>query len=282
MKSFLALIFLLFSTQSLATIKVAVIDTGFDFNSNWDQKSLDTFGLKKPKLCDSSLHRDFTGEGIQDNHGHGTHVAGLIAREAGDSDYCLVIIKGLSHKPIYPSKVNVSSASFMYAIQIGANIINYSGGGKEFDFQEYSSVKMALDSGITIVAAAGNESSEVNHVVSSVSLKYDSSYFDSVTYKMTVLHLNLKTKKIEPYVGVTYYPANYDHRIVSVKNMTVRNSKKVIHESSNRGLAFTTSEIGANVLSLGLNGEFKRMTGTSQAAPVKTGKIVKEWNQKRR
>jgi hypothetical protein len=47
-------------------VKVAVIDTGFDFASTWDKDST-------PILCDEG-HKSFIGDD-KDNHGHGTSLS---------------------------------------------------------------------------------------------------------------------------------------------------------------------------------------------------------------
>jgi hypothetical protein len=56
-------------------IVVAVIDTG---------KAVDP----KLKYCKYG-HKDITGTGLEDNNGHGTNVASLIAREAKGANYCV-------------------------------------------------------------------------------------------------------------------------------------------------------------------------------------------------
>lgn len=278
MKKIMLLFCFVFSLQAIATIKIAVIDTGFDFESNWEQKDLKKLGLYKPKLCDSSLHRDFVGNGIQDTHGHGTHVAGLIARELGNMDYCLIIIKGMvTSSNIKKSVMKINSESFRYAVEAGAKIINYSGGGVGFNLEEYLSVKFVLDNGVTLVTSAGNNSKKIDTVVDSVTLTYVYGSEDSAFYRINKVYLNKSTNKTTLRSVVNYYPANYDSKIIAVKNLTIKNGKKVLHSTSNRGKAFEHEEIGTGVVSLGLNNNFEKMTGTSQAAPVKTGKIVKEW-----
>lgn len=132
-------------------IKVAVIDTGFDFNSKWSIQ---------PKLC-ATGHKDFTGTGLQDNHGHGTHIAGLIAKYAGEANYCLVIIKFFDPKEYKPDNVKHSTDAFNYAVDQEVDVINYSGGGTEYSEEEYNAVLKALNADITIVAAAGNERSDL-------------------------------------------------------------------------------------------------------------------------
>jgi subtilisin family serine protease len=230
--------------KSVKTIKVAVIDTGFDFDSNWKSKKsiMDEDGniLRKPKLCKEG-HVDFTGKGLKDNYGHGTHVAGIIAKFAGDSDYCLVIMKymdvpgGKNNDAMY----NTISAINM-AIASRVDIINYSGGGNVRSDLECIFIKRALDVGIKVVAAAGNESNNIN--------------------------------------SKPFYPAMCDDRVTAVQNV---DDKGALVPSSNytdnkKNSKELVSEKGLDVLSLLPDNMVGRMTGTSQAAPTRVGKMIKK------
>ena len=135
-------------------VVIAVVDTGFDFQSDWKEIKM----LEKPKLCRFG-HKDFTGTGLQDTHGHGTHVAGLIAQQLKDINYCLVIIKVFDPKA---DNLLNNRRGFMWAIDLKVQAINYSGGGEDYDVIECTIVKRVLDQGILFVSAAGNESSEIN------------------------------------------------------------------------------------------------------------------------
>ena len=137
------------------TITVGVIDTGFDFDSKWENLS-----FPKPKICKQG-HKDLTGKGIKDKNGHGTHIAGLIGKAAGDVDYCLVIVNYYNKNG---ANVNTSINAIKYLTAINVNIINYSGGGIEYEKEECEVIKKALDKGILIVAAAGNEKRSLNEL----------------------------------------------------------------------------------------------------------------------
>lgn len=216
---------LLTSTTAYATTKIAVIDTGFDFNSKWSIQ---------PKLC-ATGHKDFTGYGIQDVHGHGTHIAGLIAKYAGDADYCLVIIKFFHNELAKNNNVVSSIQAINYAVDQNVDVLNLSMGGVSFISEEYNAVKRALDAHILIIAAAGNEGKD----------------FDKQTY----------------------YPALYDDRIVVVGAID-KNADRV--PSSNYGNKVDAVEQGESVLSTVPNNSYSRMTGTSQATAIHTGKTVKQ------
>jgi subtilisin family serine protease len=168
------------SISQAKTLTVVEVDTGFDFDSKWDDA-----GMVKPKLCKQG-HKDFTNTGIKDVHGHGTHIAGLIGKYAKDADYCIVIAKFYNEKN---DKMNMKNSieALQYAINIKADVINLSMGGESRSQDECNLVKKALDKGIIIVAAAGNEGKDLN-----------------------------KTK---------YYPASCDERVIAVANIDFKQRK---------------------------------------------------------
>lgn len=140
------------TSKLLATsqpLKIAVIDTGFDTASEWNKDS-------KPTLCDGE-HKDFSRTGsIMDKHGHGTHIAGLIHKHIGNINYCLIIYKFYDPKGLHNGKAMIQSIKA--AIKAKVDIINISGGGVDPIAEEKKVIKQALDQGIVVVAAAGNES----------------------------------------------------------------------------------------------------------------------------
>lgn len=217
-------------------IKIAVLDTGFDIGNSF-------FGYNA-KLCKYG-HKDFSKEkkfiktsGVnnvpKDTHGHGTHIVGIIDKLISEvsQDYCIVIIKYYSEKQTGVENLLASNKALTYALNIGVNVINYSGGGPETSSTESSVVKKFLDRDGILVAAAGNEKS------------------------------NLEIKENR------YFPAQDDTRAVVVGNLK-KNGQR--HGSSNYGSPVTRWEVGEDVESFGF-----RMTGTSQATAVATGKIVRE------
>ena len=129
-------------TTSEKRPKVVVIDTGLN--------------LQDPRFSDVLCHgghRDFTGTGIQDDSGHGTHVAGIIMHNAPDhSKYCLVIVKVFKGGNKVVAPVN---AALIYAEQIGASVINASFSGA-YGSEEERAILSA--SKAKIVVAAGNDS----------------------------------------------------------------------------------------------------------------------------
>lgn len=222
-------------------IKVAIIDSGISPEL-----------LKGNSYCKEG-HKDFTGQGLRDNHGHGTHISGIVDQYVKNyifasgkdlnkidelyENYCQIIIKYLDPKQRDGDNLKQTIESFRWAVNQKVDIINYSGGGTEFSKEEKEIVEEALNKGIIIVAAAGNERSDID---------------------------NNK-----------YYPAMYDKRIHVVGNL-VKVEPRQIASSSNRGESVTDWEIGTNVLSRLPDKNYGYMTGTSQATAVKTGKLVRE------
>ena len=249
-------------------IKIAVLDTGFDFDSNWkdlDVKDRDGVQLVKPKLCKMG-HKDFTNTSIKDVHGHGTHLAGIMGKIAGNSDYCLIILKTYHKKPLYNTATAYTDA-IKYATNIKVDIINYSGGGVEYDIKEYKAIEDALDKGIVVVAAAGNEDVKIDYNI----LKIEGT---GIFY--TPIYIHVKTHKITENKQAGYYPASYDPRIISVGNGRDENNR---NKTSNYGYTVKTYERGTKVLSILPGNSYGSMSGTSQSAATRTGKIIKSWKR---
>lgn len=149
----LFLLLLLISNLSLAKepVRVGVLDTGLDLN---DKRFTS-------HLC-STGHRDFTGEGIEDTHFHGTHVTGLIVKYAKQSNYCLIILKFYSKNQ--PEHVNFQNLikAFVYIKENKIDIVNYSGGGKGSVEEEYLAVK--TNNHTLFFVAAGNDNLNIDIV----------------------------------------------------------------------------------------------------------------------
>lgn len=134
--------------RSKSTLRVAVIDTGVRKDIFVDKK--------KNGICKKG-HKDLTGKGLYDTNGHGTNVSGLINRYARGIKYCQVIIK--YYQENVPGSLNLLrlKQGLKYAIEQKVDMINISGGGPTPNLEEKLLIKKALDQGIEIVAAAGND-----------------------------------------------------------------------------------------------------------------------------
>jgi subtilisin family serine protease len=146
MTKLVILLIFLFSFNSLAQdkVKVAIIDTGLDLKY-----------ANQANLCRGE-HKDLTGEGLSDIHGHGTNITGLIVKGVDSSKYCIVIIKAYAFKGQKTRPKGYITEALKYAYKINANIINLSGGGFYPIAEEKQIVKKILDAKITLVVAAGN------------------------------------------------------------------------------------------------------------------------------
>lgn len=192
---------LMLSINVDARLKVAVIDTGVSFKTYAERNSND--------LCETG-HKDFTNTGLLDRTGHGTNVSGIIAKYANGADYCQLIYK-------YWEKTITSSESIKYmnmalkeAIEAKVDIINVSGGGPSYSYEEALLIKKALDQDIVVVVAAGNEGGKLG-------------------------------------TDTSYFPAMYDPRIIVVGSMT---SSGKVSTFSNIGSYIDIFEIGEGIKGL--------------------------------
>lgn len=239
---------------------IAIIDTGIDIHhedlkanlwKNPGETGLDAKGRNKEtngldddgnNLPDDVYGWNFVSNNnkLTDNHGHGTHIAGIIGAEASNKKG----ISGISPKaslmvlkyydPKVPNTDNLKNtvAAIHYAIKMGAHIINYSGGGIEYSQEEFEAVQAAEKKGILFVAAAGNErsNSDQNH----------------------------------------YYPADYP--LKNIISVTAIDPTTEVLSSSNYGvLTVDIAAPGQNILSCLPNNSYGLMTGTSQATAFVSG-----------
>jgi subtilisin family serine protease len=126
--------------SSYATEKVVIIDTGLDIKDN-----------RFHHLC-ATGHKDFTHTGMTDNHGHGTHIAGIIDKNLSDK-YCIVIVK-YWNMPTDKHVLETYLAALTYATSLSPKVINLSLVGEDFVLDEYSLMKQA--STTQFIVSAGN------------------------------------------------------------------------------------------------------------------------------
>jgi hypothetical protein len=247
-------------------VVVAVVDTGIDYthpelrNNIWINAG--ESGPWTPKNPSSTPCRDKSCNGLDDDnngliddvagwdfvnnqplpfdtHGHGTHIAGIIASESSNGIGISGVCPQVSIMPLkyYDSGSNGMNnlqntvKAFQYAIRMGAHIINYSGGGAEPAAAERAAVEEANRKGVLFVAAAGNDG-------------HDNS-------------------------AQPYYPASYPlDNIIGVASV---NQKNQLLSSSNFGKPVHIAAPGLGILSTVPGGKFGTMSGTSQATAFVTG-----------
>ncbi|MBX9767164.1 MAG: S8 family serine peptidase, partial [Bdellovibrionales bacterium] len=247
-------------TQGSRDIKVAVIDTGCDMKhpdllaNYWKNAGEIGFDSKGRDKATNGIDDDTNGfiddvsgwnfvsntNDLSDNHGHGTHISGIVGAEGGNGigisgvspKVSLMCLKYYDPKSGGGDNLKNTIRAIRYAIQMGADVINYSGGGLEYSSEEYQAVKAAKEKCILFVAAAGNEYSNS-----------DKSH---------------------------YFPANYS--LDNIVSVTAINPSAQVLKSSNYGIQTVhIAAPGENIFSTLPNSKYGVMTGTSQATAFVSG-----------
>ena len=200
-------------------VKVAILDTGYSNGHPDLQKAV-------------SAYRDFTGDGIYDRSGHGTHVAGIVGARAnkigivGVAPKCkLLIAKVLNNQG--RGRTDWIVDGIKWAVDQGADIISMSLGSRS----PMRGIKRAINRlprDTFIVAAAGNSGPGINTV---------------------------------------NYPAKYG-MVISVG--AISKNRKVTRWSA-RGTAVDIVAPGDNIISCYPRSGLAAMSGTSMACPVVAG-----------
>jgi len=234
---------------------VAVIDTGIDLDHPDLQANIFTNPNEIPGNGVDDDHNGYPDDihgwnfvsndsNTDDNDGHGTHVAGIIAAISN----CIGICGVAPNIKILPIKVieqeNGSTAllhkAILYACSMKAKVISMSLGSNDNDTDTYKASETAYhDYNITLVAAAGNSGS-----------------------------------------GVVHYPAAYEH-VIAVAATTKSNEHAFY---SNYGPQIDIAAPGGDssglIISTFLNGTYEEKAGTSMATPFVSGAIalMLQWN----
>ncbi|PIP95481.1 MAG: serine protease [Bdellovibrio sp. CG11_big_fil_rev_8_21_14_0_20_39_38] len=215
-------------------IIVAVIDTGIDATHPFLFKNIHTFEGKPSPVnygVDFSQGKVKKSEPI-DDHGHGTHVSGII--KSIYPDVKLVALKYYNPKASGQENLNSTIQALKYAVDHNVDVINYSGGGPEPALEELRILKEAESKGILIVAAAGNEESNID-------VKQNA-----------------------------YYPASYG--LKNIITVTAHDQDLKLLPSSNYGASSVDiTAPGYRIRSSLPNSRSGYLTGTSQATAFVTG-----------
>ncbi len=257
-------------SQGSRQIVVAVIDTGCDVNhedlksniwNNPGETGLDPIGKNKSNNGVDDDENGFvddihgwnfvsTNNKLDDNHGHGTHVAGILGAEGGNTRGISGIAPKVSimclkyYDPSTPTdNLKNTIAAIKYVQKLNTlwekrrqpfriHIVNYSGGGLEYSQDEKDSIKTLEAQGVLFVAAAGNEKS------------------------------NSDRKK--------YYPADYG--LSNIISVTAIDPNEQVLASSNYGVeTVDIAAPGQAILSTLPNNSYGLLTGTSQATAFVSG-----------
>lgn len=248
-------------------IIVAVIDTGADTSHpelknylwiNEGENGKDIFGRDKStnKIDDdgNGFVDDFHGwnfvnnsNDVSDQHGHGTHISGVIKKglqrhlpkststHSARLPLRLMILKYYDPKADDETNVNNTAKAIDYATQMGAQIINYSGGGSSPSQHEMSAIKEAKKHSIIFVAAAGNNNT------------------------------NTDIRK--------YYPANY--KLDNIISVAATDNEGTLVSFSNYGAgSIDLAAPGKMIFSSLPHNSYGFMSGTSQATAYVSGAVA--------
>lgn len=138
-----------FSVNNQRVTRVAIIDTGLDIEDI----------RFKDHIC-PEVGQDFTGGGLADVHGHGTHIAGLIQQNAGPANYCFIILKYYSETARGFVNMNHYLAALDSLYRFHPDVVNYSGGGDNSDEIERSII--ANFPKTRFFVAAGNDGHDLD------------------------------------------------------------------------------------------------------------------------
>jgi thermitase len=214
-------------------IVVAVIDTGIQHDHPFLK---DNIYVVEGRASRRNYGVDFSTPRPSmkpiDSHGHGTHVAGII--KSVFPDVKLLALKYYNPQASGQANLNSTIKALEYAVDQNVDIINYSGGGPEPSLEELKVLRKAEAKGILVVAAAGNEKS------------------------------NIDDKKY------AYYPASYG--LDNIISVSAHDQNVKIIQSSNWGkLSVDVAAPGYRIKSAIPQGQAGFMTGTSQATAFVTG-----------
>lgn len=253
-------------SKKKSQIVVAVIDTGIDLEHPDLKKSLwlnsgemGTDRLGRPKSSngldddDNGFVDDIHGwnfaqneNDVSDKLGHGTHISGIILgkssldAEKPESDLYQIETRVMVLKyydPDGPPALNILNTvrAIRYAVQMKADVINFSAGGPGFNILEKDAIEAANRAGILFVTAAGNDGTNIDRG--------------------------------------GYYPASY--RLPNILSVTAVDRQRQILSTSNFGVKnVDLAAEGKDLLSTAPGGHYQKMTGTSQATAVVTRRAV--------
>ena len=214
-------------TMGSSTVRVAVLDTGIDT----DHEDFAFGSLVQPGV--NTVTSTSTSD-VEDDAGHGTHVAGIIAAQGFNGTGGVGIAPGVTLLPVRVLTATSGSTSAVargisWAVAHEADIINMSLGGPSYSSVLEAAVESAYQAGVTVVAAMSNNS-------------YGGS-------------------------NIRYYPAAYDHVIgVGAADQSGNRANYSLY-----GSWCDVYAPGSNIWSCTPGSGYRSDSGTSMACPVVTG-----------
>ncbi len=236
------------SSTNTTSVTVAVVDTGIDAHHPALRSALWTNPGEIPMngidddgngFIDDVHGWNFVNDSndLTDFQGHGTHISGLIAAQSPQFQGVAPNAKIMALKyydPKLSSYQNLKNAirAFKYAIQMKAQIINFSGGGPGSNLEEENILREAEKSKILVVAASGNDSVDTDRF--------------------------------------PYFPAGYP--LANIVSVTATDALKQLPRFANYGArSIQIAAPGENIRSTAIGGGYIELSGTSQSTAIVTG-----------
>jgi subtilisin family serine protease len=237
-------------------VDVAIIDTGIDLehtdlNVVSSTSCMNTSGGGPPWAREY-----YCGEGGDDDHYHGTHVAGSVA--ALDNGFGVVgvapgarlwAVKVCDAQGSCPSSAIIAGIDYVAANAADIEVANMSLGGSGFSQAEYDAIQGAVDAGVAFAVAAGNDNDDASN--------YSPAAFDNV---LTVSAL----ADFDGEPGGLGSPTCYDDQ------------DDTLADFSNWGSAVDIAAPGTCIYSTFPieEGEYGTISGTSMASPHAAGALA--------
>lgn len=221
-------------------VVIAAIDSGIDLSNAALTQNISPY----------SWNFVSNNDNIQDDHGHGTAIASeMIARPPGYEgevgitggayDAELMVLK------VVDASGNGSQANLIAAINhavfYGADVINISLGGGNFDNRMLEALNYAAEQGVIVALAAGN--------------------FGASSPQFPAWYAQLNSNTIA--VGASFF--DEDGNLTALENTN--------HAGSSTPYNYVLAP-GAQILAYGLNGEIQSWSGSSFAAPMVSAAIA--------
>lgn len=239
-------------TKGSKKIKIAIIDTGVDYNHPDLKENIwinlaeynGTKGVDDDKngYIDDINGYDFTANSASpmDIHGHGTHCAGIIGAVHNNNTGIVGIMEDVSIIPLKifdnDGRTNAERAvrAIDYAIQIKVQIISASWGGYARSELLNDAIQRAAKNGILFITAAGNEANNNDMQI--------------------------------------FYPAGYE--VENIVSVAAHNHKNNLAWFSNYGpKSVLVSAPGQYILSTVPDNKYAIYSGTSMATPYVSGTL---------
>ncbi len=243
------------TTSGSSDVLVAVVDTGVNYNHPDLSGSIAINGAEVPSngidddgngyIDDVYGYNAITGTGVgsaagdpMDDNGHGTHVSGTIAAQGNNSIGVVGVAYG--SKVIAIKALGAGGSGFIsdiadgidYAVARGARAINLSLSSSSDSSTLRASIEDARNSGVLVVAAAGNAATNIDSVPS--------------------------------------YPAAYDYsNLISVASTDDEDDPSYFTNFSSTRVHVAAP--GSDIASTSYTGGYVYMSGTSMATPHVAG-----------